>query len=392
MSGFDKSAEPVKRALAGLDRLISDELMFHRLAAGKVGLLTNHAATTVDRIPASLAITRRLDALNGTPPRLFTPEHGMRLADGAGDAVADGRDPLTGLPVHSLYMGFEDRVDVVLEGLDAVIIDLRDVGVRCYTYAATAANFAAAALARHIEVIVCDRANPLGPSLAGPRPVLERRSILAYFDVPFVHGRTIGELISLATAPVSSQAPFAIYPADIALRAPLGWIPPSPALSHPDAVVAYAGLVLLEATNIRECRGTSVSFRAVAAPGLDAEALAGAINEWPTGFAAASRDIFFVRSPDAGQTLRGITLWPRRGPHHDALALGVHLLAWLIANHPDFAWLPAGDAGFAIDNLFGRDDLRVQLDAGASAAEILRGWRTADYTSTGSPSTTTSTS
>jgi uncharacterized protein YbbC (DUF1343 family) len=377
MTRTDNRAENGKRALSGLDRLVSDEMMTRRLATQQVGLLTNHACTTVGRVPATLAIKQSLDAHGGTSLRLFTPEHGMQLSAGAGEAVSNSEDPLTGLPVYSLYEGAENNADSVLEGLDALIIDLRDVGVRCYTYAATAARFATAALERHIEVIVCDRANPLGPMIAGPRPEPDRRSLLAYFDVPFVHGRTIGELIALAIAPVITQAPFAIYPADVSLQPPLGWIPPSPALSHPDAVASYAGLVLLEATNVSEGRGTSVSFRSVAAPGLNAEALGRAVNEWTTGFSAAPGEIFFTRPPASGQPVPGIALWPRRARRHEPLALGVHLLAWLMENYKDFAWLPAAGSksDMAIDVLFGRSDLRSQLEAGKSADAILRGWR-----------------
>ncbi|MGB0572566.1 MAG: exo-beta-N-acetylmuramidase NamZ domain-containing protein [Alphaproteobacteria bacterium] len=377
MNSTDRHADIRKRALSGLDRLLHDETMVRRLAARQVGLLTNHACTTVDQIPATQAIKQSLDIHGAGSLRLFTPEHGIQLSAGAGEAVTNCEDPLTGLPVYSLYEGTENNADVVLEGLDVLIIDLRDVGVRCYTYAATAARFATAALERHIEIIVCDRVNPLGPKTEGPRPEPERKSLLAYFDVPFVHGRTIGELIALAIAPVITQAPFAVYPADVFLQPPLGWIPPSPALSHPDAVAAYAGLVLLEATNISEGRGTSVSFRSVAAPGLDAIGLARAVNEWPTGFGAASGEIFFTRPPSAGQPVPGIGLWPRRAPRHEPLALGIYLLSWLMKNYEDFAWLPAAgsESDMAIDVLFGRSDLRTQLEAGRSAEAILRDWR-----------------
>jgi len=376
MTGTDNRARKAKRAVSGLDRLIYDDTMIRRLATRRVCLLTNHAAATVDHVPASVAVTRALAAHGSSPLCLFTPEHGIRLAQEAGAAVANSDDPLTGLPVVSLYAGSEDDTDTALDGLDTLIIDLRDVGVRCYTYAATAAKFAVAALERHIEVIVCDRANPLGPAVAGPRPEPERRSLLAHFDVPFIHGRTIGELISPAIAPVVTEAPFSVYPADVSLQPPLGWIPPSPALSHPDAVAAYGGLVLLEATNISECRGTSVSFRAIAAPGLDTESLAGAMNSWTTGFAGTPGEVFTKRAPDAGRTLPAVMVRPRKVPRRDPLSLGVHLVAWLIAHHPDFAWLPAGESGFAIDSLFGRTDLRTGLDRGESAEDILRGWRT----------------
>lgn len=377
MTGTDNRAEHRKRALSGLDRLISDTTMMRRLATRRAGLLTNHACTTVDQVPATRAIAQALDAAGSAHPlRLFTPEHGMRLTAGAGEAVGNSRDPLTGLPVVSLYESVENDADAVVEGLDVLVIDLRDVGVRCYTYAATAARFAAAALAAQVEVIVCDRANPLGPAAEGPRPDPGRKSLLANFDVPFIHGRTIGELVALAIAPVITGAPFSVYPADVSLQPPLGWIPPSPALSHPDAVAAYGGLVLLEATNVSEGRGTSVSFRSVAAAGLDADALARAINDWPTGFDAAPGQLFFTRPPAPGGPVPGVTIWPRKSARREPLALGVRLLAWLVEHHPGFAWLPAAgsDTDMAIDVLFGRADLRTLLAAGHSPDTILQTW------------------
>lgn len=348
-----------------------------RLSERQVGFLTNHASTTADGVPGSLALNRRLSAAGGAPLLLFTPEHGMHLSAGAGEPVAHGTDPLTGLPVQSLYAsgGLDDHA--AFDGIDTLVIDLRDVGVRCYTYAATAARAAQKALEQHIEVIVCDRANPLGPGAEGPRPEHSRRSLLAYFDVPFVHGHTIAELVSRAVAPAVNDAPYLVYPTDIVLTADLGWTPPSPALAHPNAVANYAGLVLLEATNISEGRGSSQSFCSVSAADLDTASLATAISEWNTGFRGKPGMVTPMRGDHAGQPLPGVAIWPRTGTRLHPLAFGVHLLAWLRDYHPDFAWLPGPDGtpGGAIDNLFARSDLRESLNSGASAQDIIAGWR-----------------
>jgi len=367
--------QTTRRALSGLDRLIADTGTITRLAERQVGLLANHASTTANGTPASLALNRCLSDAGGGDLRLYSPEHGIALGAHAGESVNHGTDPLTGLAVSSLY-GAGEHDSGAFDGIDTLVIDLRDVGVRCYTYAATAARAARTALERHIEVMLCDRANPLGPGAEGPCPDPALRSFLAYFDVPFVHGHTVAELLSRHVAPAVGEAPHLIYPADIVLGIEFGWTPPSPALSHPDAVAAYAGLVLLEATNISEGRGSSLSFRSVSAPGLDAATLADAINGWNTGFAARPVTLTGMRPPRDGEPVPGVVIWPRGRQRRYPLALGIHLLEWLHSHHPDFAWLPGADGrpGGAIDTLFGRTDLREKIDTGTPATTILNAW------------------
>lgn len=366
-----------RRVLSGLDRLLADHESIERLTHRQVGLLTNHASATAEGVSASLALKRRLTEAGGPTIRLYTPEHGMNLSAHAGDPVQNAVDPLTGLAVQSLYGGGGLDENTSFDEIDTLVIDLRDVGVRCYTYAATAAQAALRALEQRIEVIVCDRANPLGPSAEGPSPEPDRRSFLAFFDVPFVHGHSLAELLSRHVAPAIGQAPYLVYPADLSLKADLGWSPPSPALAHPDAVTAYAGLVLLEATNISEGRSSSLSFRSISARNLNAEALAKAIPEWNIGFRAVTGAVTAMRGPDAGVPLPGVTIWPVKAQHRSAMNLGINLLVWLRDHHPDFAWLPGqdGSPGGAVDTLFGRSDLRQKLDGGLNADEIIASWR-----------------
>ncbi len=375
MGSSTPTRQTPRRTLSGLDRLLADTETISRLAERKVGLLANHASTTADGTPASLAFSRRLSEAGGPALHLFSPEHGITLGSHAGESVNHGTDPLTGLAVSSLYGACEADASV-FDGIDTLVIDLRDVGVRCYTYAASAARAARTALERHIEVILCDRANPLGPGSEGPRPDPGLRSFLAYFDVPFVHGHTVAELLSRHVAPAVGEAPYLVYPADVTRSAELGWTPPSPALSHPDAVAIYAGLVLLEATNISEGRGSSLSFRSVSARGLDANALSDAINSWNSGFAARPTTLTSMRPPEDGVPLPAVVIWPRGRERRRPLALGVHLLEWLHGEHPGFEWLPGanGSPGGAIDTLFGRRDLREKIDTNTPAVSILNAW------------------
>jgi len=377
MQNQSKKQSQKRPVLAGLDRLLADNETIERLSHRQVGLLTNHASATTAGITASRALSQRLTEAGAPPIRLYTPEHGIHLSAHAGDPVDNTIDPSTGLAVQSLYGGGGLDETTSFEDIDSLIIDLRDVGVRCYTYAATAAQAARRALEQHVEVIVCDRANPLGPSAEGPRPEADRRSFLAFFDVPFVHGHTLAELLSRHVAPAIGEAPYLVYPADVSLRATLGWSPPSPALPHPDAIAAYAALVLLEATNVSEGRSSSVSFRSISARNLDAERLARDIPDWNTGFRALPGPVTPMRGPDAGTRLPGVTFWPTKAQHQSPLLLGIHLLAWLRDYHPDFVWLPGhdGSPSGAIDTLFGRSDLRQQLDAGLNASEIVDSWR-----------------
>lgn len=375
-------------ASTGLDRLIADRTRLARLAGRRVGLLSNDACRTVAGTPAAVALAHALPARRGGGlVQLFAPEHGPRAAAAAGEAVADTADTATGLPVSSLYGPRRAPPPEVLAGLDVLVIDLRDVGVRCYTYAATAALAAQAALEAGLEIILCDRANPQGPAVAGPPREAALASFLAFFDVPFIHGRTLGALVA-ATLPAGARA--TIVPADESARdAP--YVPPSPALATPAALALYPGLVLLEATNVSEGRGTALPFEVALAPWLDGDALARAVAGWPAAIRARPIEATPQTGPHAGQRCHGIRLAGPEAGADEVFAFGVCLLAWL-ARQPGFRWregaLPGSDgvrrAVPAIDVLLGNAGLRLGLEAGEDAEAILARW---SQGATASPST-----
>ena len=176
----------------GIDRLLEGpDGWLHK---GRVALLANQASLTSGRRPTASALQA---VLGDRLVALLTPEHGASGFEEDATAVPDGFDSRTGLPLHSLY-GPRRRPDAsLLAGLDAVVVDLRDVGVRCYTYATSVALLLEAAREAGTEVVVCDRPGLLGPRVDGPALEPARRSFLGYLDVPFQHGLTLGELMRL---------------------------------------------------------------------------------------------------------------------------------------------------------------------------------------------------
>jgi len=361
---------------SGIDRLLADGARIDALRHGRVGLLTNAGCRTADGTASAAAVNAAL----AEPPgpglaRLFAPEHGFAADFAAGAAVPDHRDAASGIDVVSLYGDRQAPAPDHLAAIDTLVVDLRDVGVRCYTYAATAALAAKAALDAGVDVIVCDRANPLGTATDGPPLDPALQSLLAYFAVPFVHGRTLGGLVAGALDSHARRNRLSVISCgDDGPWDDASWVPPSPALTTPDAVRFYPGLVLFEGTNLSEGRGTPLSFRCVGAPWLDATAAADAASAWPTGIAATAGDIRPTAGEFAGQTWPAIR-FERTGESCDGFGLGVRLLAWIAETHGQFAW-QSGSAGRPlIDTLLGSDALRVALERGDSADDILSRWR-----------------
>ena len=375
--------DPAGRNTNGIDSLLADHTLVDQLSATRVGLLTHDACRTADGTPTRTAFTRALQpsATRGLI-RLFTPEHGVAASSPAGKDVDDSVDPHSGVPIISLYgPRFTPDVDT-LRDLDSIIIDLRDVGVRCFTYAATAARLIAAARSlRDLDIIVCDRPNPLGTRSAGPALDPALRSLVAWFDVPFVHGLTLGGLLGMAAAEAGTRR-FRVVEHGNATGRVGTWVPPSPALDHPQAIAFYPGLVLLEGTNLCEGRGTSAPFRSVAAPWLDSAALAAEIDHWNMPVSASVTVSTPTTGQYAGSTLPAVAFAVTDGEPFEGLDFGVHLICAIAARHPEFAWsrrtvLPETSAGshYVIDALLGSAELRVALEQGEDASTILARWR-----------------
>ncbi len=335
---------PVRAPVRGIDALLADPGRF--LDGRRVALLANQASLTADGTPT-------LEALRAAPGvdlvALLTPEHGWSGTEDDATPVADRRDPRTGLAVHSLYGPRRRPSADVLRTVDAVVVDVQEVGLRCYTYATTTALLCEAAAESGTRVVVCDRPSLSGPRVDGPALDPDRRSFLGYLDVPYQHGLTIGEAVAWGTRDLGVDlhvAPVAGWTRGDPGLAP--FVPPSPGLPTPEAVALYPGLVLLEGTNLSEGRGTTLPFQLLGAPWLEGYALARAL---------AALDL-------PGLRFRPVTFRPRSDRHAGAVCEGVQLhvtdaaalrpleavvrvLAHVREAHPEFAWTDAATLPWA---------------------------------------------
>lgn len=254
---------------------------FAALKGLRVGLLTNHTGRARD---GAATIDVLADAPGVTLAALFSPEHGIRgLLDAT---VPSSRDERTGLPIHSLYGDTRRPTSAMLDGLDAIVIDLQDVGARFYTYMTTMAYVMEEAAPRKIKVFVLDRPNPIGGvAIEGPALDEPLASFVGYLPaMPTRHGMTLGEIARLFNAERKIGADLTV----VAMRGwrrdawfddtGLMWIGPSPNMRNLYAATLYTGIASFESTNISVGRGTDTPFEHIGAPWIDGMRLAEALN------------------------------------------------------------------------------------------------------------------
>ncbi len=266
--------------LSGLDVLC--RRLSTLLRGRRVGLLCHQASLTRNLEDAAEVIGR----LRGVRLRaLFAPEHGITGAAQDHAPVSAERDPKRGGAVHSLYgrrLAPEPRM---LTGLDALVVDLQDVGARYYTFVWTMALAMRACAQAGVPVIVLDRPNPLGGEhLEGNLPDPRFASFVGLYPLPARHGMTIAELAAYLNETHALGCDLTLVPMQGWRRAMrwedtgLPWVPPSPNMPTPDTARVYPGGCLIEGTNLSEGRGTTRPFEYCGAPFLDGSALARALG------------------------------------------------------------------------------------------------------------------
>lgn len=262
--------------LNGIDVLERDH--FSELAGLRIGLITNH--TGINRQRRS-TIDLLASAPNVELKTLFSPEHGIRGAlDQA--SIADDVDTATGLPVYSLYTSDTRKPSAAqMEGLDALVFDIQDIGCRFYTYISTMGLALEAAKEAGIRFIVLDRVNPIGGLIIdGPLRTGEGNDFVAFHDIPVQHGMTVGELARLFNAERKVGAELTVIPVegwDPAMtfeETGLPWVNPSPNIRSLTQAMIYPGIGLVEFTNLSVGRGTAAPFEHVGAPWINGGRLA----------------------------------------------------------------------------------------------------------------------
>jgi uncharacterized protein YbbC (DUF1343 family) len=363
----------------GLARIADGDSDAVRLVAGrKVGLLA-HAASVDRTLRPAASILQQAGAQISA---LFGPEHGF--AGAAQDMVGVATAHTASVPVYSLYG--DDAQDLSpkpdwLRGLDAVVIDLQDVGSRYYTYAWTAALTLKAAAAVGTEVVVLDRPNPLGGARVEGAP--QRQGYLSFvglYPVAVRHGLTIAELMRwVCDREHIDREVLHVVSMDGWARSMewkdtgLPWVMPSPNMPTPDTAAIYPGGCLIEGTRFSEGRGTTRPFELWGAPGLDIDPLLELDLH-----GATLRPIEFTPTfqKHAGQSCSGVQVhvtdpWVFR-PYESYLRMLAAVLRRLSveARWRTEAYEFVSDRP-AIDLLTGGPEFRTAVDEGAALDDVL---------------------
>lgn len=326
-----RSAGPVR---SGIDTL--EALQFAPLAGLRIGLITN-------RTGFDSAGRRTIDVLAHAPgvtlSAIFAPEHG--IGTNFDEPFADTRDAATNVVVRSLYGATRRFTKRSIEGLDALVLDLQDAGVRLFTYETTLGYALEAAASRHIPLFVLDRPDPLGADrFGGPVLDADRKSFTGYFALPLEPGLTLGELAALFNSELRMGAELRVvrmqgYSRSMQFgQTGLGWIPPSPNLRTLTALDLYPDVALIEGANISVGRGTGHPFEWIGAPWIDAKRLADTLNALPVGAHFAPVDFVPTESTYHGIQCHGVSI-ASDADVRPVARLGLMLLMTLESLYPD---------------------------------------------------------
>lgn len=351
----------------------------------RIGLIANATTVTADLVHASLLLreTRAFRLV-----ALFGPEHGLWGAAQDLVELPDGRDPATGLPVRSLYGATRRPTGEMLEGIDALVFDIQDVGSRYYTFIYTMLYALEACASYGRRLIVLDRPNPLGGlTLEGNLLDPSFASFVGLHPLPVRHGMTVAELAHLFRQERSLTAPLTVVPMKGWRRemsfedTGLPWVQPSPNMPTVDTAYVYPGGCLVEGTNLSEGRGTTRPFELVGAPWLDPWSLARRMEDEAlpgVGF----RPTFFTPTfqKHAGQTCGGVQVHVT-----DRKRFPAYLAYLLLIGHARrqdtsrFAWRQPPyeyeSVKLPIDILCGTDRVRRAIEAGTPLRRLLPGWK-----------------
>jgi len=386
--GFFHGASPEPRVRPGLDVLRENGAGL--LSGHSIGLITNPTGRTIDGV-STLRVLR--GELGVSVKVLFAPEHGFRGDAAAGDEIGEDREAESGIPIHSLYGETRAPTPSMLSGVDVLVFDIQDAGVRFFTYASTMKLAMESAARGGIQFVVLDRPNPQG-GLRVEGPVLEPEleSFVGPAAIPLLHGMTVGELARFFRASSPILAPLDLKV--VAMRGwerrmlwedtGLTWRPPSPNLRTPRAALAYPALGLMEGVEISEGRGIEETFEKIGAPWIDEAAYAAALNALglpgvqflPTTFTPRA----MPASPDPrfrGELCRGVALAVTDPRGFEPVRTGLAAIETLRSLYPgSFRWVRS-EREYWIDLLLGTKRPRLALEAGVPVEQILERERTA---------------
>lgn len=344
---------------AGAERT---DMYFPQLSGKTIGIVCNQTSV--------IGKTNLVDSLISagfSVKAIFSPEHGFRGDFDAGSDIKDGTDKKTGVRIISLYGKKTKPEPSDLKGIDVLLFDIQDVGVRFYTYISTLSLVMEAAADKGIPLIVLDRPNPNGFYVDGPVLDTSFRSFVGMHPVPIVYGMTIGEYAMMVNGEGwlgAKKCRLTVIPLKGYTRNMIFSLPvrPSPNLPNWQSVYLYPTLCLFEGTIISIGRGTEFPFQVIGHPNY----VVGSYIFIPKSIPGVSEHPPYEGQICSGANLDNIAEHYARNAHHFSLE-------WLIRMHNYFRDSTDFFTPY-FDKLAGTDELRKDLISGKPETEIRKSW------------------
>lgn len=330
----------------------------------KVAVVANHASKIGDVHLIDTLLSREVNIV-----KVFSPEHGFRGKAEAGEMVNNNIDPKTKIPLISLYGNHKKPTDDDLNGIDIVVFDLQDVGTRFFTYISSLTYVMEACAENNIPVVILDRPNPNGFYVDGPILQAGYSSFIGLHSVPIVYGMTIGEYALMVNGENwlknKAKCNFQIiemekYNHNTIVKLP---IKPSPNLPNWESIYLYPSLCLFEGTIMSEGRGTDYPFQIYGHPDF----MIGSFAFTPVSIPGGGAHNKFPGVYCTGQNLTGYARNYEQNPPQLNLVWLIESYKLLSQKHDYF--------NDYFDKLAGTDQLRKQIEAGATEEEIRESWK-----------------
>ncbi|MGC1483739.1 MAG: DUF1343 domain-containing protein [Candidatus Acidiferrum sp.] len=367
-----RHAGRIGRVQTGLDVLEAEK--FAPLRGKHVGLITNH--TGLDARGRST-----IEVLYHAPGvqlvALFSPEHG--ISGSADEKVSSSKDPTTGLPTYSLYGESLRPTDEMLSGIDTLVFDIQDAGVRFYTYTVTMAYAMEEAAKHHIAFYVLDRPDLLGGDIIeGPMLDSDKTNFVGYYPLPIRYALTIGELAQYFNGENHIGCDLHV----IAMKnwhrnyffesTGIRWVPPSPNLRTIKGSILYPGIEILQSAGVSVGRGTETPFEEFGAPWMDGAEVAARLNALRLpGLRFIDQPFIPVSGLYAGQRCGGVGVRVTDRAAVRSVRTGLEIAAILHKLYPTQFHTEK------LITLLGNEETVKQLEAGVAPEQIVASWSTA---------------
>ncbi len=355
---------------------------FKELEGKRIGLITN--ATGINsKLKSTIDIL--YEAKNIELVALYGPEHGVRGEVSAGDKIADYTDEVTGLPVFSLYGSTRKPTSKMLEGIDVLMYDIQDIGVRSYTYISTMGLAMEAAAENDIEFVVLDRPNPLGGNRIEGNIVEEGYfSFVSQYPVPYVYGLTPGEIASMINEEGwledDKKAELTVIEMENWSRSMtfaqtgLPWVPTSPHIPHSDSPYYYVATGIMgELGVISEGVGYTLPFQLYGAEWIEEKAFAeemNTLNISGVGFRPTVYKPYYGK--DKGKTLRGVQIHFTDYSQVHLMSLQFYAMEVLKNMYPERDILEEGKNRWTMfDKVLGSNQIRIRFKKSYKVSDVL---------------------